>query len=139
MTPIHSSSVVDPSAVIHPDAEIGPFCHIGPQVEIGSGTRLVSHVSVTGPTRIGQGNIFYPHSSIGQRSQDLKYTAEPTYLEIGDTIPSVSFVRSTGAPFLERRPASDPMVTFSPTRISPTIAPLVITLFSLTTGLLPDT
>ena len=84
MTHIHSSSVVDPSAVIHPDAEIGPFCHIGPQVEIGSGTRLISHVSIAGPTRIGQGNLFYPHSSIGQRSQDLKYTAEPTYLEIGD-------------------------------------------------------
>lgn len=84
MTIIHPSSVVDPSAVLHDGVEIGPFCHIGPQVEIGSGTRLISHVSIAGPTKIGEGNLFYPYCSIGQRSQDLKYNGEPTYLEIGN-------------------------------------------------------
>ena len=84
MTLIHPSSVVDPSAVLHDGVEVGPFCHIGPQVEIGSGTRLISHVSIAGPTKVGEGNLFYPYGSIGQRSQDLKYTAEPTYLEIGN-------------------------------------------------------
>jgi len=84
MTKIHPSSVIDSSAILHPDVEVGPFCHIGPQVEIGSGTRLIGHVSVAGPTRIGEGNVFYPYCSIGQRSQDLKYTSEPTYLEIGN-------------------------------------------------------
>lgn len=84
MTKIHPSSVIDPSAILHPDAEVGPFCHIGPKVEIGSGTRLIGHVSLAGPTRIGEGNIFYPYCSIGQRSQDLKYTSEPTFLEIGN-------------------------------------------------------
>jgi UDP-N-acetylglucosamine acyltransferase len=44
---------------------------------------LRSHVTITGPSRIGPGNLFYPFSSIGERSQDLKYTAEPTYLTIG--------------------------------------------------------
>jgi UDP-N-acetylglucosamine acyltransferase len=84
MTKIHASSVIDPSAILHPDVEVGPFCHIGPQVEIGCGTRLIGHVSIAGPTRIGEGNIFYPYCSIGQRSQDLKYTSEPTFLEIGN-------------------------------------------------------
>ena len=84
MTQIHPSSVIDPSAILHESVEVGPFCHIGPQVEIGSGTRLIGHVSIAGPTRIGQGNIFYPYCSIGQRSQDLKYTSEPTCLEIGN-------------------------------------------------------
>ncbi len=84
MTKIHPSSVIDPSAILHPGAEVGPFCHIGPQVEIGSGTRLLGHVSIAGPSRIGEGNTFYPYCSIGQRSQDLKYTSEPTYLEIGN-------------------------------------------------------
>ena len=84
MTKIHPSSVIDPSAILHPDVEVGPFCHIGPQVEMGCGTRLIGHVSIAGPTRIGEGNIFYPYCSIGQRSQDLKYTSEPTYLEIGN-------------------------------------------------------
>lgn len=84
MTKIHPSSVIDPSATLHPGVEVGPFCHIGPQVEIGSGTRLLGHVSIAGLTRIGEGNIFYPYCSIGQRSQDLKYTSEPTFLEIGN-------------------------------------------------------
>ena len=84
MTQIHPSSVIDPAAILHEGVEVGPFCHIGPQVEIGSGTRLIGHVSIAGPTRIGQDNIFYPYCSIGQRSQDLKYTAEPTFLEIGN-------------------------------------------------------
>ena len=84
MTKIHPSSVIDPSAILHPDVEVGPFCHIGPQVEMGCGTRLIGHVSIAGPTRIGEGNIFYPYCSIGQRSQDLKYTSEPTFLEIGN-------------------------------------------------------
>ena len=84
MTKIHPSSVIDPSAILHPDVEVGPFCQIGPQVEIGCGTRLIGHVSIAGPTRIGEGNVFYPYCSIGQRSQDLKYTSEPTFLEIGN-------------------------------------------------------
>ena len=84
MTQIHPSSVIDPAAILHEGVEVGPFCHIGPQVEIGSGTRLIGHVSIAGPTRIGQDNIFYPYCSIGQRSQDLKYTSEPTFLEIGN-------------------------------------------------------
>lgn len=84
MTQIHPSSIIDPSAILHEGVEVGPFCHIGPQVEIGSGTRLIGHVSIAGPTRIGQDNIFYPYCSIGQRSQDLKYTSEPTFLEIGN-------------------------------------------------------
>jgi UDP-N-acetylglucosamine acyltransferase len=84
MTKIHPSSVIDPSAILHPDVEVGPFCHIGPQVEIGCGTRLIGHISIAGPTRIGEGNVFYPYCSIGQRSQDLKYTSEPTFLEIGN-------------------------------------------------------
>jgi UDP-N-acetylglucosamine acyltransferase len=84
MTTIHPSSVIDPTAVLQDGVEVGPFCYIGPQVEMGGGTRLISHVSISGPTRIGEGNIFYPHCSIGQRSQDLKYTGEPTHLEIGN-------------------------------------------------------
>lgn len=84
MTVIHPTSVVDPSASLGDGVEIGPFCHVGPGVEIGPETRLLGHVTVAGPTKIGTGNTFYPYTSIGQRSQDLKYAGEPTYLEIGD-------------------------------------------------------
>lgn len=84
MTAIHPSAVVDPSAAIGDGTEIGPFCHVGAGVEIGPGCRLVGHVTVAGPSKIGAGNTFFPYCSIGQRSQDLKYSGEPTHLEIGD-------------------------------------------------------
>ncbi len=83
MTSIHPSSVVDSAALIGDGTEIGPFCHVGPGVEIGQDCRLLGHVTIAGPAKIGAGNIFYPYVSIGQRSQDLKYADEPTYLEIG--------------------------------------------------------
>jgi len=80
---IHPTAIIDPSAEIGENSEIGPLCVIGANVTIGAHCVLASHVSVAGPTRIGDSNHFFPFSSIGQRSQDLKYKAEPTYLEIG--------------------------------------------------------
>jgi len=80
---IHTTAVIDPSAEIAVGVTIGPFCVVGAGVKLGTGTELASHVSIAGPTTIGENNFFFPHSSIGQRSQDLKYDGEPTYLEIG--------------------------------------------------------
>jgi UDP-N-acetylglucosamine acyltransferase len=81
---IHPSAVISPRAIVPSDVEIGPFCTIGDGVELGAGCVLMSHVSLQGPSRIGPGNIFHPFTSIGGRTQDLKYTAEPTFLEIGE-------------------------------------------------------
>ena len=81
---IHPSAIVDAGAQIAGDAEIGAYCVIGRDVVIGSGSVLTNHVTVAGPATIGQANRFFPYCSIGQRSQDLKYTGEPTFLEIGD-------------------------------------------------------
>jgi UDP-N-acetylglucosamine acyltransferase len=81
---IHPTAIVDPAAEIDSEARIGPYCLIGPQVSIGANTELQHHVTVMGPTTVGQGNFFYAYCSIGQRTQDLKYDGEPTYLEIGD-------------------------------------------------------
>jgi UDP-N-acetylglucosamine acyltransferase len=81
---IHPTAIIDSSAQIAEDVEIGPYCVIGPEVIIGRGCVLANHVTVAGPTKIGESNRFYPYCSIGQRTQDLKYTGEPTYLEIGN-------------------------------------------------------
>jgi UDP-N-acetylglucosamine acyltransferase len=62
---IHPTAIIDPAAKIHPSCEIGPYCVIGPQVEIGEGCRFLSHVTVEGPTTIGDANTFFPFSSIG--------------------------------------------------------------------------
>ncbi len=81
---IHSSAIVDPGAELGDDIEIGPYCVINAGVKLGNGCVLKSHVTMDGPTEIGEGNLFYPFASIGQQTQDLKYAAEPTYLRIGD-------------------------------------------------------
>ena len=81
---IHPTAIVDPAAEVHSGARIGPYCLIGPQVSIGEDTELQHHVTVMGPTTVGRGNFFYAYCSIGQRTQDLKYDGEPTFLEIGD-------------------------------------------------------
>ncbi len=76
-------SYIADKAKIHSSAKIGPFCIIGPNVEIDEGCILKSHVSISGYTKIGKNNIFYPFSSIGSSPQDLKYNGEKSFLIIG--------------------------------------------------------
>ncbi len=65
------------------DVDVGPFCVVGPQVELKSGVRLVSHVSVTGVTTIGEGTVVYPFSSLGTPPQSVHYRGGATRLTIG--------------------------------------------------------
>ncbi len=81
--PIHPTAIVDPQSRVDSSADIGPYCIIGAEVEIGAGTRLMGHVYLEGPTKVGDDNIFYPYSSIGVASQDLKYKGERAETRIG--------------------------------------------------------
>src|SRR5271170_1683585 len=80
---IHPAAIVDPEARISESAEIGPGCIIGADVEIGARTRLMAHVYVEGVTHIGEDNIFFPYSTVGVASQDLKYKGERAETRIG--------------------------------------------------------
>jgi len=82
--PIHPTALVDARAQVAPSAEVGPYCVVGGEVEIGAGTRLVAHVYVDGRTRLGEGNVFYPYSTVGVASQDLKYKGEASETRIGN-------------------------------------------------------
>ncbi len=82
--PIHPTAVVDARARIAETAEIGPFCVVGAEVEIGERTRLMANNYLEGPTWIGADNIFFPYSTIGVASQDLKYKGERAETRIGD-------------------------------------------------------
>ncbi len=84
MTRIHPTAVIDPTAEIGAGCEVGPYCVIGTDVVLGERCWLQHHVSLTGPARFGKENRFYAFCSLGQQSQDLKYAAEPTHLEVGD-------------------------------------------------------
>ena len=81
---IHPTAIIDPKAELGEDIVVGPYCVVYAGVKIGDGCHLQNHVTIDGPTEIGKGNIFYAYSSIGQRTQDLKYNGEPTFLKIGD-------------------------------------------------------
>lgn len=81
---IHPTAVVDPSAEIGEGVEIGPYCVIHAGVTLGEECWLQNHVTMAGPLKTGSNCRFFAFSCIGQRSQDLKYTGEPTYCEIGD-------------------------------------------------------
>lgn len=80
---IHPTAIVDPKARIAGTAEIGPYCIVGAEVEIGAGTRLMANVYVEGPAWIGEENIFFPYSTAGVASQDLKYKGERAETRIG--------------------------------------------------------
>lgn len=83
MTNIHATAIVAPEAKIADDVSIGAYCVVGENVDLSSGVRLMSHVVVDGHTRVGQGTVIYPFSSIGHQPQDMKYAGEPSRLEIG--------------------------------------------------------
>ena len=81
---IHHTAIVDKKSLISENVEIGPYCTIGPEVEIESNSKLHSHVSVKGNTKIGKNNEIFPFVSIGTSPQDLKYNGEKNSIIIGD-------------------------------------------------------
>ncbi|HTT60649.1 MAG TPA: acyl-ACP--UDP-N-acetylglucosamine O-acyltransferase [Bryobacteraceae bacterium] len=82
--PVHPTAIISASARIAETADIGPYSIIGDDVEIGAGTRLMAHVYTEGPLRIGEDNIFFPYSTAGVASQDLKYHGERSETRIGN-------------------------------------------------------
>jgi len=81
---IHPSAVVAPGVQVPESCTIGPFCFVGEGVEMGEHCELVSHVVLSGPTRLGSHNRIHPFAVVGVGPQDLSYQGEPTRLEIGD-------------------------------------------------------
>jgi UDP-N-acetylglucosamine acyltransferase len=81
--PIHPTAIVDPAARIAESADIGPYCIVGADVEIGARSRLMANLFIEGPTWIGEDNVFFPFSSVGVASQDLKYKGERAETRIG--------------------------------------------------------
>lgn len=80
---IHPSSVVDPGAQLGAGVRIGPFCVIGPDVTLHDGVEVKSHAVVTGWTSVGEATVIFPHATVGEVPQDLKYRGERTRLVVG--------------------------------------------------------
>jgi UDP-N-acetylglucosamine acyltransferase len=81
---LHPTAVIDPGASLGDSVRVGPFCHVGAGVVIGEGSELLSHVTLLGPTRIGERNRIHPYACLGAAPQDKSYRGEPTELVVGD-------------------------------------------------------
>ena len=81
---IHPTAIIENRSKISENVEIGPYCYVGPEVELGSKTKLHSHISIKGHTKIGQNNEIFPFVSIGTDPQDLKFKGEKNSIIIGD-------------------------------------------------------
>jgi UDP-N-acetylglucosamine acyltransferase len=81
---VHPTAIIDARAKVPSSCKIGPYCVIGANVELGENCRLVSHVAIDGPTKIGSDNSFFPFCAIGMDPQDVTYQGEATRLEIRD-------------------------------------------------------
>ncbi len=99
-TSVHPTAILEPGALLADGVEVGPYAFVGAEVRLGEGCLLHHHASVAGRTEVGPDNEFFPFASIGQKSQDLKYRGEPTFLSIGSGNRFREFVtvnRATGA------------------------------------------
>ncbi|MDR0771029.1 MAG: acyl-ACP--UDP-N-acetylglucosamine O-acyltransferase [Burkholderiales bacterium] len=84
MPTIHPQALVDSRAELADDVEVGAFSIIGPHVKIGAGSVIGPHAIVTGRTTLGVNNRVFQFCSIGEISQDKKYSGEAVTTTIGD-------------------------------------------------------
>ncbi|MGE0282262.1 MAG: acyl-ACP--UDP-N-acetylglucosamine O-acyltransferase [Rhizobiaceae bacterium] len=95
---VHPSSVIEPGAVLGEGVRVGPFCVVGPEVVLGNGVELISHVSISGATTIGDGCKIYPNAALGAEPQNLSHKGGRTTLTIGkNTIIRESVTIHTGS------------------------------------------
>jgi UDP-N-acetylglucosamine acyltransferase len=81
---IHPTAIIDKTAELDTSVQVGAYSVIGANVKIGAGTKIANHVTISGPTIIGQDNQIFQYACLGEAPQDKKYKGEPTLLEIGD-------------------------------------------------------
>ena len=81
---IHETAVVSPKAELGNNVVVGPYSVINEDVKIGDGTVIGSHVLIDKWTTIGCDNKIFSGAVIGTESQDLKFTGEKSFVEIGD-------------------------------------------------------
>jgi UDP-N-acetylglucosamine acyltransferase len=80
---IHPTAIIEPGARLGQGVSIGAFSLIGPEVTLADGVVVKSHAVVTGWTEVGAGSVIFPHATVGEAPQDLKYQGERTRLIVG--------------------------------------------------------
>ncbi len=78
--------MVHPNAKIGENSNVGPFTYIAENVEIGEGAWIGPNVTIFDYVKIGKNCKIFPGAVIGAAPQDLKFSGEVSYVEIGDNV-----------------------------------------------------
>lgn len=84
MNSVHDTACIAAGARLEEGVSIGPFAVVEDDVEIGSGTIIGAHAVIHSFVRIGRGNQIHPHAVLGGAPQDVSFTGEQTWIEIGN-------------------------------------------------------
>lgn len=84
MTAIHPTAIISAEAELDPSVSVGPFSIIEGPVKIGPGTRVMSHVHISGRTTIGANNEIHMGAVLGHLPQHKSYKNEDSGLIIGN-------------------------------------------------------
>ncbi len=83
-TQIDARAIVSPSARLVGEVRIGPYAVVGDEVELGDGCVIEPHAVVQGPSKFGRSNHVHSFAIVGGDPQDLTYTGQRVWLEVGD-------------------------------------------------------
>jgi len=81
---IHPTAVVSSKAEIDTDVKIGPYSVIEDNVIIQSGTEIGPHCVLHSYVKLGKNNQLHAQVVLGGLPQDLSFSGEATWVEIGD-------------------------------------------------------
>ncbi len=84
MSNIHPTAVVSSKAEIDSDVKIGPYSVVEDHVVIGSGTEIGPHCVLHSHVKLGKSNQLHAQVVIGGLPQDLSFSGDETWVEIGD-------------------------------------------------------
>lgn len=83
-TTVHPTAIIDPEAELGQGVVVGPWAIVGPGVAIGDGTEIGPRVLLERDTTVGEDCRIGNGAVLGTDPQDLKYTGERTFLQVGD-------------------------------------------------------
>jgi len=81
---IHPTAVVHPEAKLGVEVKIGPYAIIEKEVSIGDGSQIGPHAVIASGATLGKNCRVFKGAVIATEPQDLKFSNEKTFVEIGD-------------------------------------------------------
>jgi len=81
---VHKTALVSDKAKLGANVKVGAFAIIDDDCVIGDNTEIAPRAHIMNGARIGSGNYIGEGTIIADKPQDLKFTGETSYVEIGD-------------------------------------------------------